>query len=492
MAEFETLEIEDTCMALRPHAVCVPSPAQSHVHSMLKLAKLLHVNSFHITFIHSESNYNTIIKTYGVSSLKGLDDFCFETVPDRLPPDKSVHQDIESLVNSAQTTRVIPFRNLLIRLNDHPLSGVPPVSCIISDSFCSYTLEVAKEFNIPDFFYCPISACGYMGFIHYKELIDRGITPLKSESDLSNGYLDTPVEWIPGLKNIRMRDLPSFIRTTDPDDTYLNLLKREGQKAFEATAIIINTFDELEDEVLSAMASMLPPLYTIGPLSLLYNQFPVSEATSIIGSSFLKEDEDCLEWLDEKESGSVLYVNFGSLVVVSNEQMIEFAWGLANSKHDFLWIIRPDLVKGEAAVLPEEWLDKIKGRGLLASWCPQERVLSHPSVRGFLTHSGWNSTMESMSAVKPMICWPYFADQQTNCRYVCNEWGIGMELDSEVKREQVEELIVELMDGEKGKEIKKKVVEWKEKARRATQEGGSSFMNFKRVVNDLLLCNNKH
>ena len=147
------------------------------------------------------------------------------------------------------------------------------------------------------------------------------------ESDLSNGYLDTPVEWIPGLKNIRLRDLPSFIRTTDPADTFLNMVKREGQKAFESTAIIINTFDELEDEVLIAMASMLPPLYTVGPLSLLYNQFPVSEAMSI-GSSFLKEDEDCLEWLDEKEPGSVLYVSFGSLAIVSNEQMIEFAWGL--------------------------------------------------------------------------------------------------------------------------------------------------------------------
>ncbi|KAM0936945.1 putative 7-deoxyloganetin glucosyltransferase [Dioscorea sansibarensis] len=479
-------------MALRHHAVCVPSPAQSHINSMLKLAKLLHFNGFHITFIHSVSNYNRIIKTYGVSSLKGLDDFCFETIPDRPPPDKNANQDIETLVNSFQTTRVIPFRNLLIRLNDQcPLSGMPPVSCIISDSFASYTLEVAKELNIPDFFYCPVSACGYMGFIHYKELIDRGITPLKSESDLSNGYLDTPVEWIPGLNNIRLRDLPSFIRTTDPADIFLNMVKREGQKAFEATAIIINTFDELEDEVLIAMASMLPPLYTVGPLSLLYNQFPVSEAMSI-ESSFLKEDEDCLEWLDKKEPGSVLYVSFGSLAIVSNEQMIEFAWGLANSKHDFLWITRPDLVKGEATELPEEWLDEIKGRGWLASWCPQERVLSHPSVSGFLTHSGWNSTMESLSAGKPMICWPYFADQQTNCRYVCNEWGIGIELDSEVKRGQVEELIVELMDGKKGKEMKKKVVEWKEKAVRATQEGGSSFMNFKRVVNDLLLSNYKH
>ena len=168
-------------MELKPHAVCMPYPAQGHINSMLKLANLLHFNGFHITFVHSEFNYNRIIKANGASSLKGLDDFCFETIPDGLPPsDESVNQDVESLANSVQTTCVIPFRNLLMRLNDHPLSRVPPVSCIISDSFTSYTLEVAKELNIPDFFFCSISACGYMGCIYYKELIDRGITPLKS------------------------------------------------------------------------------------------------------------------------------------------------------------------------------------------------------------------------------------------------------------------------------------------------------------------------
>ncbi|KAJ0975003.1 hypothetical protein J5N97_016968 [Dioscorea zingiberensis] len=474
-------------MALKKqHAVCMPYPAQSHINAMLKLAKLLHFNGFHITFVHSEFNYNRIIKAYGASSLKGLDDFCFETIPDGLPPsDEGVNQDVESLANSLQTTCSIPFRNLLIGLND-PSSAVPPVSCVISDSFTSYTLEAAKELNIPDIFFCPVSACSYMGIIYIKELIDRGITPFKNESDLSNGYLDTPVDWIPGLKNMRLRDLPSFIRTTDPHDTLLNFLKIEGQKAFEASAIIINTFDELEDEVLTAMATILPPIFTVGPISLLCSQFPVTQSTSI-GSSFLKEDESCLEWLDEKEIGSVVYVNFGSLAVVSNEQLIEFAWGLANTKNNFLWILRPDLVNGEAAVLPEEFLSEIKGRGFLASWCPQERVLSHPSVRGFLTHSGWNSTMESVSAGKPMICWPYFGDQQTNCRYVCNEWGMGMEIHNEVKREQVEELIVKLMDGDKGKEMMEKVVEWKEKAIRATQAGGSSFVNFHRVLDELLL-----
>ncbi|KAJ0974934.1 hypothetical protein J5N97_016899 [Dioscorea zingiberensis] len=302
------------------------------------------------------------------------------------------------------------------------------------------------------------------------------------ESDLSNGYLDTVIDWIPGMKNIQLRDLPSFIRTTDPNDVALNFLNHVFQKVFKTSAIIINTFDELEHNVLDAMQEMLPPIYAVGPLSLLSDH----------GSSLWEEDMNCLEWLNGRQPRSVIYVNFGSIAVVTEEHLIEFAWGLVNSEHDFLWIIRQDLVKGHeksAFVLPEEILREMKGRGLITSWCPQEKVLSHPSVGGFLTHTGWNSTMESISVGMPLLCWPYYGDQTTNCHYACTEWGIGMEIDNDVKRDKVAALIKQLMDGEKGKEMKEKALEWKECAIRATKEGGSSFLNLEKVIKEVLQRN---
>ncbi|RWW82923.1 hypothetical protein BHE74_00008587 [Ensete ventricosum] len=138
-------------------------------------------------------------------------------------------------------------------------------------------------------------------------------------------------------------------------------------------------------------------------------------------------------------------------------------------------------------VLPQEFVEETKERGLLASWCPQEAVLWHASVGGFLTHSGWNSTIESISGGVPMLSWPFFAEQQTNCRYACTEWGIAMEIDNDVKREVVEALIRKLMGGEKGREMRKKAMEWKEKARLATRPGGSSFVNTERLIKDVLL-----
>lgn len=206
-----------------------------------------------------------------------------------------------------------------------------------------------------------------------------------------------------------------------------------------------------------------------------------------LGSNLWKEDVRCLEWLDSKAPNSVVLVNFGSITVMTTEQMLEFAWGLAQSNQDFLWVIRPDLVSGESAMLPPSFLSATEGRSFLTNWCPQEAVLNHPSVGGFLSHCGWNSTLESLCAGVPLVCWPFFAEQQTNCRYCCTEWGVGMEIDNNVKRDDVEALVRVLMEGEKGKEMKKKSMEWKKMAEEAVaSSSGSSYKNLDVLINNVL------
>lgn len=295
------------------------------------------------------------------------------------------------------------------------------------------------------------------------------------------------------MKNITLRDLPGIYRTTDPKDAVLDFVVQQTEAASKASAIILPTFDALEPEVLHALSSMYSKLYSIGPLDLLLDNQTNSEKknnnTESIKCNLWKEECECLQWLDSKEPGSVLYVNFGSVIVMRPEQVIELAWGLANSKQNFLWVMRVDLViSGEAMNLPPQFPEETRERGLVLGWCPQEEVLRHPSVGGFLSHCGWNSTMESISSGVPLICCPFFNDQTLNCRYVCREWGFGMEMDSEnVKREEVERLVREVMEGEKGVKLREKARVWKKMAKEATDDGGSSFLNMERVVNEVLL-----
>ncbi|KAJ4716869.1 Glycosyltransferase [Melia azedarach] len=405
----------------------------------------------------------------------------FATIEDGLPPTNP-----RGILDLPALCKVIPvhglrsFRSLIAKLSAS--SNLPDVTCIVSDGVMSFTLEAAQEFGIPEVLLFTPSGCGMLGYLYFEELKERGYFPLKDDSCLTNGYLDTEIDWIPNMKGVRLKDLPTFIRTTDPNDTMFNYNCEAVNNAMKAEGIILNTFDDLEPEVLEVIRTKFPKLYTTGPLSLLHQQVCATNLESV-ALSLWKENTECLHWLDRiKKPNSVVYVNYGSLVIITPEQLKEFAWGLANSEYPFLWVIRPDLVNGGKEIVSEEYMKVISNRGLLVEWCEQEKVLRHPSVGAFLTHCGWNSTLESICEGVPLMCWPFFAEQQTNCLYSCTKWGIGIEIDGDVKREKVERLVRELMEGEKGKEMRSRSMEWKKKAEASTRPGGPSYNNFEELV----------
>ncbi|XP_059630014.1 7-deoxyloganetin glucosyltransferase-like [Cornus florida] len=224
--------------------------------------------------------------------------------------------------------------------------------------------------------------------------------------------MDTPVNWIPGMKNMRLKDLLIFFSTTDLNDIVFNFSIKAADRAHKASAIVLHSFNALEPEVLNILSSMFPLVYTIGPLQLLLNQIPEQEqCLSSAGYNLWKEEAECLQWLNSKQPNSVIYVNFRSVVVIKPQEVLEFGLGLANSNHSFLWVIKPDLVVGYSTIFEPELLEGIKEIWFILGWCPQEQVLNYPSIGGFLTHSGWNSIVESLSAGVPMIYWPVVAEQ---------------------------------------------------------------------------------
>ncbi|KAL6899292.1 hypothetical protein ACP4OV_005950 [Aristida adscensionis] len=476
--------------AATPHAVCLPFPAQGHITPMLKLAKILHCKGFHVTFVNTEYNHRRLVRSRGAGAVAGLPGFRFATIPDGLPAsDADATQDPPSISYATKHQCPPHFKNLLAELGAGAAAGAPPaVTCVVADSLMSFSVDAAAEIGVPCALFWTASACGYMGYRNFPPLIDRGIIPLKDEEQLTNGFLDMPVDWAAGMsRHMRLRDFPSFLRTTDRDDILLTFQLGEVERLESAAAVVVNTFDELERPALDAMRAVNPAVYTVGPLaSLAGDVVPAGGPLDAVSPSLWPEDDGCVAWLAGRRPRSVVYVNFGSVTVMSGRELAEFAWGLAGSGHDFLWVVRPDVVRGggAATTLPPGFVEATAGRGRLASWCAQEAVLREEAVGVFLTHSGWNSTVESLSAGVPMLCWPFFAEQQTNCRYKCVEWGVGMEVGDDVRREAVEARIREAMGGGKGREMARRAAEWKDAADRAR---ATSLGNLERLITDVLL-----
>ncbi|KAL7619277.1 UDP-glycosyltransferase 85C1 [Lactuca sativa] len=469
----------------KPHVLFIPFPAQSHIKCMLKLARLLHHKGLHITFVNTESSHNRLLKYGGLHGLDTAPGFQFKTVPDGLPSDDDTElnqtAEAERLFVYLSTNFLGSFLDLVARLESPP-------TCIISDGFMTFTDTVnatAEKLKIPIILYWTLAACGFMAYYQTKVLTDKGLLPLKDESYLNNGYIDTLIDWIPGMEGVRFRDLPKHMLATSADDPAYNYLLESARTADKVSHVILHTFDELEATLVKELKSIFPRIYTVGPLQLLLNQTNQTKSSSFNGYSLWNEEPECIEWLESKEPNSVLYVNFGSLAVMSLQELLELGWGLVNSNHYFLWIIRTDMVDGGSAILPLEFEDAVKTRGFIANWCSQEEVLNHPSVGGFLTHGGWGSVIESLSAGVPMLCWPVSHDQMVNCRQMCQNWGVGMEIERNSKRDEVEKLVKALMEGIEGKRMRKKAMEWKKMAEIATDCNGCSSLNIEDLVNEI-------
>ncbi|KAK9158935.1 hypothetical protein Scep_005509 [Stephania cephalantha] len=252
----------------------------------------------------------------------------------------------------------------------------------------------------------------------------------------------------------------------------MEFVDKETQKSTKARALILNTFEDLESPILSEIRHRFPKIYTIGPLHTLLNT-KRAEPISISSNGLWEVDRTCMKWLDSQTPKSVIYVSFGSVVLMKHSEMMEIWHGLVNSEKPFLWVVRPDSITEELESSDEVAVEVTKKRGCVVGWAPQEEVLAHWAVGGFLGHGGWNSTLESVVAGVPMICWPHFADQTVNSRFVEEVWRVGLDMKDRCDRSTVEMMVRDLMDG-KGEGLRESTARMGELAR----ESGSAVNVF--------------
>uniref|UniRef100_A0A803P5M3 UDP-glycosyltransferases domain-containing protein n=1 Tax=Cannabis sativa TaxID=3483 RepID=A0A803P5M3_CANSA len=290
------------------------------------------------------------------------------------------------------------------------------------------------------------------------------------------------IEYIPGIKAIEPKDLVSFLQDTDFSTSMHRLISMTSKEMKSADFILCNTVHELEFEPILAIQEQRP-MYAIGPL------FPsgLSNSKTLVPTS-LKPEFDCTQWLNTKPQGSVLYVSFGSFIPCEKEKIDEIAHGLLLSKINFIWVLRGDAVSYEEPyVLPSGFEDEIKDRALIVTWTNQIDVISHSAIGGFLTHCGWNSTLESIWYGVPMLCFPLKADQLTIRKLLVDDWRIGVNLCDKkpLTRFEVAEKVNVLMSTKLDDKLRKEMIKLRQISKNALAENGSSERNLCQFVSDL-------
>ncbi|KAJ4714798.1 Glycosyltransferase [Melia azedarach] len=443
---------------------------QGHLNPILRLAKLLVSKGLHVTIATTEVARKQMLKPK-TSITQDTTRVHFEFFSDGLTDDFDRQKYVSSLLESLEAAGSKNLSNLITNLTTEDKK----FSCIITNPFMPWVVDVAAEHNIP----CAvlwIQACAVYS-IYYRYFNQPQLFP----------SLENPNEAVelPTLPVLLVKELPSFILPSNPIH-FNKLMIKFVQNLGKVKWILGNSFNELEEDIVASLAS-LKPIIPIGPL---VSQFVLGKEETVTAASLDKwrAEDSCIEWLDERPPLSVIYISFGSITELSQNQMDSIAAALKNANRPFLWVIRPQEKK--STELPSGFLEATKDKGLIVKWCSQEKVLMHPAVACFLTHCGWNSTLETVVAGVPAIAYPEWTDQLVDAKLLVDVFKTGVRMKNEedgtLTAEEVQRCILEVTEGPKATELKKRAMALKDAARKAAENGGSSDQNVNLFINEIL------
>lgn len=352
------------------------------------------------------------------------------------------------------------------------------VAGFIFDFFCVSMIDIANEFSLPPYIFITSNA-GFLGLMLNLPKRHDEISEVMQMSD--------PDSLIPGFFNpVPARVLPDAV--FNKHGGYAAYVK-VAQRFKDGKGIIVNTFAELEPFALRSFSDdqRIPPVYPVGPVLHLKGQ-PHPE---------INQDrlDKIMKWLDEQPQSSVVFLCFGSFGSFSPPQVKEIALGIEQSGIKFLWSMRfpgspSNQFTNPEDVLPEGFLERIEGRGIMCGWAPQVEVLAHKAIGGFVSHCGWNSILESLWYGVPIVTFPIYAEQQLNAFRMVKELGLSVELKLDyrvggdlVTADEIANSVICVMQSDS--EVRKKVKEMSEKGRKAVMDGGSSFTSITQLIQDI-------
>ncbi|XP_034209506.1 UDP-glycosyltransferase 83A1-like [Prunus dulcis] len=445
------------------HIIAVPFPAQGHVIPLMELSQCLVNHGFTVTFVNTEYNHKRVVNALADES-QFTDRIHLVSLPDGLEPWED-RNELGQLCEAIQ--RIMPgkLEELIEKINE---GKGDKVTCVIADESSGWALEVAEKQNIRRVAFWPAAAALLALQFSIPKLIHEGI--INDDGTVPRSQI---MQLAPNMPTMKTADFVwACIGDLTTQKIVFQVMVRNNKTVKLAEWIVCNSAYELE---LAAFA-MAPEMLPIGPLL----------ASSRLGNSagyFWPQDSTCLQWLDQQPACSVIYVAFGSFTVFDRTQFQELALALELSQRPFLWVVRPDITDKRSDPYPEGYQDRVASRGLMVGWAPQQKVLAHPSIACFLSHCGWNSTMEGVSNGVPFLCWPYFADQFLNESYICDVWKVGLKFNKNesgiIPQEEINKKVEQLLGDEN---FKVRASKLKEMAMTNTKEGGQSHRIFKNFI----------
>ncbi|KAL3382777.1 hypothetical protein AABB24_002333, partial [Solanum stoloniferum] len=460
----------------RLHFFFFPLMAQGHMIPTLDMATLVASRGVKATIITTPLNESVFSDSIERNKHLGIEIdirlITFQAVENDLP-EGCERLDLvpspELFKNFFKATAMMqePFENLVKEC--HP-------DCIVSDMLFPWSTDSAAKFNIPRIVF---HGTGFFALC-VAESIKRN-KPFKNVSSDSETFA------VPNLPHqIRLTTTQLSPFDLEEEEAIIFQIFHEVREAYlKSYGVIFNSFYELEPDYFEHYTKVQDnKSWAIGPLSLCNRDI---EDKTERGKKSSIDKHECLKWLDSKKSSSIVYICFGSGVKFTGSQIQELAMGIEDSGQEFIWVIRERKFKqeNEDSCLPEGFEKRTKEKGIIIrGWAPQVLILDHEGVGAFMTHCGWNSTLEGISAGVPLVTWPLFAEQFLNEKLVTDVLKIGVGVGSVkwelvasegVKREEISKAIKRVMVSEEAEGFKNRAKEYKEMAKQAIKEGGSSY-----------------
>ncbi|XP_057510568.1 probable UDP-glucosyl transferase 73B6 [Actinidia eriantha] len=470
------MEMESS--ASRPLEIFViPFLSPGHMIPLCEMVSLFAARGHRVTIITTPSNAAHIHK----ATPRG-GDFSFHAIPF---PAKEVGlpEGLENFFDAKDldTASKLHTGMVLLRHEMEEFIAARRPDCVVSDMFHPWTADTAARLRIPRLVFhtaCMFALC-------LKEAVRSPDSPhLRVKSD----YEPFVFPGLPDPITMTRSQLPDYVRTPNG---YTQMMEEWREAELKSYGVLVNNFYELDSAYTHQYKKIMGhKIFSIGPAAMIHRKNGDKVER---GNKTVVGEHECLSFLDSKKPNSVLYICFGSACIFPNDQLMEIACGLEASGHHFIWVVfgkdNEELVHEKEDWLPKGFEERTRERGMIVKgWAPQVLILDHPSIGGFLTHCGWNSIIEGVSAGVPMVTWPLYAEQFYYEKLVTQVLGIGVDAGKEVvKRENVERAIRKLMDtGDLAAETRRqKAKELGEKARRAVEEGGSSHRNLSLLIEEL-------